>query len=352
MFLVAREQQRQGERPWIVCSPGSPLQARARLAGVPTYPLSSRGEWDLESVRRLRRLIALSAPDVVHAHTSHTHGLAWMAVARGPAVPLVVHRRVDFEPATHPISRLKYRSPHVQAFVAVSEFVAGVLLRAGIEPDRVFVVRSSVPEPPQIAPDRVAGLRRELLGNDGAHPLLLVVGALVDHKGHRYLLEAMPSIRARFPGVRLAIVGDGPLKTTLERQVARTNSASTVRFLGHRHDPVDWIQAADLLVVPSCQEGLNTSILDAQWSRCPVVAAAAGGIPELVSNRTGWLVPPRDPHALATAILDALTRPEERAVRTRNARKTVERISSLPNMVHALGRIYDLAARRFHNSAR
>jgi glycosyltransferase involved in cell wall biosynthesis len=95
-----------------------------------------------------------------------------------------------------------------------------------------------------------------------------------------------------------------------------------VTFLGERGDARQIIGALDLLVLPSLTEGLPNVVLEAFAYKTPVVATAVGGVPELViDGETGWLVPPRDPRALAQAILDALSNPEEARRRAENAYK-------------------------------
>jgi glycosyltransferase involved in cell wall biosynthesis len=118
------------------------------------------------------------------------------------------------------------------------------------------------------------------------------------------------------------VVGEGDQRAHLQERVESLGLPRAVTFLGERGDARQIIGAIDVLILPSLTEGLPNVVLEAFAYKTPVVATAVGGVPELVKDdETGWLVPPRDPHALAQAILDALSNPEEARRRAENAYK-------------------------------
>jgi glycosyltransferase involved in cell wall biosynthesis len=146
---------------------------------------------------------------------------------------------------------------------------------------------------------RSARLRRSLLGR-GGETLLLSVGRVSEEKRLDVLLEAFAQVTAADPAVRLAIAGDGPARGRLERE-----APAGVRFLGEvRGEELARLYAsADLFCFPSTTDTFGQVLLEAGASGLPVVAARAGGAPELVAHRrSGLLVPPDDPHALAEAV--------------------------------------------------
>jgi glycosyltransferase involved in cell wall biosynthesis len=147
---------------------------------------------------------------------------------------------------------------------------------------------------------------------------LLNVAALAEKKGHRFLLEAL----AELPDVTLDIVGGGELRGELERRAATLGVADRVRFLGERpkHEVAELMRAADLFVLPSLAENLPVVLIEAQASGLPAVATAVGGVPELVDDEAGALVPPADPAALATAIRATLARDLDAAALATRAR--------------------------------
>jgi glycosyltransferase involved in cell wall biosynthesis len=289
----------------IMCQPHSVLYQRACKAGLPTMALRMRHELDVVAAWRLGRYLRRHRVDILHMHTPHAHTIGLLASALAPRVRKVVSRRVDFAPLRSWFSRCKYAFPGVH-YVAVSEAVHRVLLQSGIAPQRVQTVYSGVdmrrfahvtPAPPLFP----AGTR-----------LLGTVGHLAGHKGHRYLLEATKYLLQSEPHVGVVIAGTGALRAALEAQAAALGIADRVCFTGFREDILALIQGFEIFVFPSYLEGLGTSILDAMALRKPVVATRVGGIPEVVEDGvTGLLVPPRDPTALAQALLYLLRHPEQ-----------------------------------------
>ncbi len=159
---------------------------------------------------------------------------------------------------------------------------------------------------------------------DEAPGYLLFVGRLRIRKGVEVLLEALR------PGMRLLIAGDGEHRAALERKAAELGPVgitSRVRFLGRcgAGRVRRLLNGAAALVVPSIYEGMPLVVLEAMEAGIPVVASRVSGIPEVVEDgRTGWLVPPEDPHALAAALNEVLERPEEARRRGEEGRRRVD----------------------------
>lgn len=156
---------------------------------------------------------------------------------------------------------------------------------------------------------------------------LLFVGRLRIRKGVEVLLEALRWLGGELPGLRLLIAGDGEHRRALEATSRRLELQEKVRFLGrcgaaqvHR-----LLRDARALVVPSIYEGMPLVVLEAMESGVAVVASAVSGLPEVVEDgRTGWLVPPEDPAALAEALREVWRGPEEARRRGREGRRKLE----------------------------
>jgi glycosyltransferase involved in cell wall biosynthesis len=227
--------------------------------------------------------------------------------------------------------------------------VQQICAEAGLPLDRLPVVHDGVDPLRLQQGERIRG--RTALGLGGQVPLLLTVAKLTDHKGHRFLLDALPAVLWRFPQTVLALAGDGPQMDALRSQARRLKLDRHVRFLGFRQDVPDLMAAADLLVVPSHLEGLCSSVIDAMFVGCPVVATRAGGLPDLLQaaareEDAGWLVPPRDSAALATAVSESLSSPEKRRCVAARAKVRARRHFSAATMVErtisAYGRLQQL----------
>jgi len=322
----------------LACQPGSPLAERAAAAGLDVVEVRMRGEADFLAVLALRRLIRRGAFDIVHLHTAHAHTLGGTAAMLARRGRCVVSRRVDFGVASTRFSGLKYHRGIVR-YIAISEAVREVLIEGGVDARRVAVVHSGIDLArfEGVPPNR---FREEFAVAPDA-PVVGNVAHMADHKGQRYLVAAVPRILEAEPRARVFIVGDGELRDALEAQVAELDIGHAVTFTGFRTDVPQWLDFFDVFVMSSHLEGLCTSVLDALAMRKPVVAAAAGGLPEIVRHEvTGLLVPPREPEPLADAIV-RLLRDRELARRLGEAgRRVVEEEFSAESMVEGTLRVY------------
>ncbi len=181
-------------------------------------------------------------------------------------------------------------------------------------------------------------------------PMILHVARLVEVKGTRYLLRAFAALAPRYGGVELVIIGDGPLRRSLQSLAAALGVRDRVRFLGAlRHTEVlSWMRKATMLVLPSVRtdtgrvEGLGMVLLEAAAAGVPVIGSRIGGIPEcIVDGRTGFLVPERDIGALASRMGELL---DDRAMRRRmgtEGRALVEQRFDVHTQTEALESLYD-----------
>ncbi len=319
VLYLARGLLARGVEQVLLCQKGSVLAVRAQECGLPVWERRLHGEVDLPAMRAIGARLRADAFDLVHLHTSHAHTLGVLGARlagrrrRGDRPATVVSRRVDFSIHKRRLldfARLKYTGGR-DRILCVSEQIRQVLRKDGLPEDLLGVVHSGV-DVARLngAPDRRADYRREFSVPNGA-PLLGTVGHLADHKGQRDLVAAAPAVLARHPQARILVVGAGELLEPLAAQARELGVADRVLFPGFRSDVPSLLAALDVFVFPSHLEGLGTSVLDALALGLPVVATTAGGIPEMIEDGVhGRLVPPRDPDALAAAILELLAQPE------------------------------------------
>ena len=324
---LMRRQRAIGDDPHLAAPKRSALAERAAGEKFAVHPVPMRGTWDLGSVLALARLHRALRPDVVHWHTARAHALGALASLLAPGPARVLSRRVDFPVRRSPGSRLLYALP-IDAILAISGGVREALIGSGVPASRIQVVPSGIDLGPFQTPFDRPGLRRRLGIADG-ELVILNVAALAPHKSQTDLLRAAASARGRRPDLRFWIAGDGPLRAELEAEHRALGLGDGVRFLGFRDDAADLFRAADLFVMSSYLEGLGTSILDAMAAGLAVVATRVGGIPEIVEHQaSGILVPPRDPEALAAAILDLAGDPARRAALGARGRERAREFSA------------------------
>lgn len=281
VFLLATGLRDKGYRTLVVAPTGSPLIRRAEHAGLPTYRLTLRGEWDIRSARELRAVAREWNASIVHAHDARSHSIARIALFGRRKTKLVVTRRVVFPPKQ---VRLKYRYG-IDAFIAISEAVRAVMVRAGVPSRLIEVVHSGVPAP-QVR--RPRNWRKER-GWPTSAVICGVVGAMTQEKG----LDMVGGIARKLPGevfrrTRLVLLGGKGKGGTTVSGVEGFDAG----FVEEIHDAMAGL---DVLWHPSRAEGLGTAVIDAMALGVAPIAFAVGGLPEVIEDgKSGLLVPPGD----------------------------------------------------------
>jgi glycosyltransferase involved in cell wall biosynthesis len=326
-----------GDRHALVCPVGSAIATAAREAADAVYPVPMGGDLDPTLVWRLLRLIRRERADLLHLHSRRGADL-WGALAgRIAGVPVVLSRRVD-NPESGWVARRKYRL--YARVIAISEAIRGVLLSEGVSAERVVCVHSAV-DTERYRPGCEAGRLARELGVSPDARRVGTVAQLIERKGHRVLLQAIPAVLARAPSAQFFFFGAGPLEGELRAEVARRGLSESVVFAGFRPDLDRILPCLDLLVHPARMEGLGVAVLQGAACALPVVACRAGGLPEIVRHgETGLLVPPDDAGALADAMATLLG---DRELATRlggAARERVLREFSIPAMVRGNRQVY------------
>jgi glycosyltransferase involved in cell wall biosynthesis len=257
-----------------------------------------RSALDLRAVRAVRRLIRERQVDLVHTHSSVDSWVGALA-ARSLGVPVVRSRHVSI-----PIPRrraLVYRL--ADRVITSGATVADIVARAGVPRERIAAIHPGVDTTRFHPAVSGAGVRAEL-GLTG--PAIGLVANIRGSKGHDDFLEAGRLIARAEPAARLLIVGDGIGFDDVHRRVRDLGLEQVVTMTGFRRDIPEVLAALDVLVLPSIRsEAASQVIPQALAVGTPVVATDVGGNPEWIRDgETGRLVPPRDPAALAGAVLD------------------------------------------------
>lgn len=290
------------------------------------------------SVRVLRRELTGRSFDVVHAHGYKGTVLAALA-CRGTGLPVVKTEHGAVEPYRG-WKRLKMavydrldravtrRWVHDVAYITDDlrrrKGVTGRSGAAEVIPNGLPLFSAVKPAVPR---------QRETF-------TLGMVGRLSPIKGHGVLLEALEKIPDR-AGLRVLVLGDGPLLPALRADAAQRGLAETIEFLGFQKDPHRWMAALDALVMPSFHEGLPYTLLEAMHLGVPVIASRVGGMGEILEDgRTAALVPPGDAGALAAAISALRGDAARRAALARAAQGEAARRFEIGAMAERYRRLY------------
>jgi glycosyltransferase involved in cell wall biosynthesis len=301
-LLLAREIHKKGYPLEFVVQPNSPLFERAQEANIPVTPINIRSEFDLPAALRMARVMKKKNGVLVHFHDARSLAVGSYAASLAQVPIRIISRRVDFALNKNPLSQRKYKKG-VDSIIAVSQGVKKVLLTSGIDSRVIDVVPDGIDFLPPEDIKKSDYLRKEFSFAPDDY-LVGIVAHLADHKGHKYLVDATKILKDKAPKIKIIIVGEGPLLMDLSRQAKDIHVEDMVFFLGFREDVPKILSSLDLFVLSSYLEGMGSSIMDAMAHKLPVVATNVGGIPEVVlDGKTGLLVPPRRPDALAEAIL-------------------------------------------------
>jgi len=294
-----------GHRAVLVAHREGELFRRAS-EGPDLVPLAPVNEVDLATAWKLSKIIRQWKPEIVHAHDPHAVSMASLALSFGapdPRPTTIASRRVDFHLQSHTFSQWKYRQ--MDGFIAASHAIKDILVADGIPSGRIEVVHDGI-DVEKIQHRPAIDLHAEYWLPHGV-PVIVNVGALVGHKGQKYLIDAMPIVLREVPDAHLVIFGEGDLRAPLEKQIKQLSLGKRALLPGFREDVMSLMKSADLFVMSSVTEGLGSAVLDAMAMGHAVVGTKAGGIPEaVIHEETGLLVEPADPKALAAAIVRML----------------------------------------------
>ena len=263
---------------------------------------------------------------IVHLHFGG-RSVAWLArAATGAKIVRHLHGRILEPRGLNPVY---FSARGAEAVVAVSQAVASRVVGGTA---RVIYAGLTVPPRDPPSPHRL-GQSEIILGT---------AGRLVELKGIEYLLTAAAALRREFPGLRVEIAGSGPHREKIEQAAAQVGLGEQVNFLGWVDDLHPILSRWDVFVMPSLEEGFPIAALDAMTTGLPVVATSVGGIPELiVDGETGWLVPPRDPKALAARLRLLICQPDLRASMGAAGYARVRDHFSASQMTESFAQLYD-----------
>jgi len=294
--------------------------------GVPVWYMGKKRGFDSLVVARVARTLEHFRPQVVHTHTyALRYALPYMLWRRTPAMVHTVHNLAEREIEWYGrwVHRLAFRRGVLP--VAIAREVADSIRRVyGI--DEFPLIPNGIP----VDTFRSPSIDRERWRNkEGFAPteiLFVCVAWLRPQKNPVLLLESFRRGPASDPRAHLLLVGTGALRSKLERQIGASGLQERVHLLGKRADVPEILNAADVFVLSSDYEGNPLSVMEAMASGKPMICTAVGGVPELVENGCGLLVPPQDAQALSRAMSYVLESPKARKSMGRAlARRAVER---------------------------
>lgn len=323
-----------GSEVWLLAPDDAELRTRAEAAGISTAPFNdAKWRYPFEAVRLacwLRRI----KPDVLNTHSSRDGWLVGLA-GRLARVPLIVRtRHVDVGYSNPRISRHAFTT-FADLVLTTSDRITAHLRETFQLPDERVV---TMPTGIDLSRFTSVGERADL----GPAPVVGMLSVLRSWKGHRLFLEAVRLlVRDGFP-CRFVIVGEGPGRAGILKMRDEFGLKDRLELLGHREDVPEILRGMKLLVIPStAHEGVPQVGLQALACETPVIGSDVGGIPQIIRpGETGRLFPSGDAAALAAAIQETISHPEQTRAMTERGRVMVESRHSLDSMLDKLDALY------------
>jgi glycosyltransferase involved in cell wall biosynthesis len=328
---------RHGVESLLACPQGSDIGLAAKALGIRVHELPMRGDLDLPLIWRLSRLMRKERPDLVHLHSRRGADILGGLAARLAGTRVVVSRRVD-NPESPFVVKWKYRL--FDRVITISQGIAEVLLSEGLPAEKLVCVRSAVDvEAYQSACEDPSF--RQTFDLKETDLVAAMVAQLIPRKGHRVMLQAMLRLRETCPELKLLIFGRGPLHAELAQSIQEMGLQDRVNLVGFYEDLPSILPCFDLLAHPALMEGLGIALLQAASAGLPVVAVAAGGMPEAVEDGiTGRLVEAGNVDELVAALEQLLADRELRHRMGQAGREKMRREFSVETMVEGNLRVY------------
>lgn len=326
---------------------GGPGVERLREIGVRPQHVPVRSFLQRSDRILVREHLRAVAPDLLHTHLGYADVLGGIG-ARAAGIPSVsTLHATDWEGTLRLRARFRVaalaRRRCATRIIAVSDAARRSYLDTGWDrPEHVVTVHNGIVD--AASPGAGAVVRREI----GIAPDELVLGmvsVLRGWKGHEAAAAAVQRLTARFPRLRLLIIGDGPKRAELEQALAGLGDRAL--FAGYRDDVIDVLDAVDVLVHPSSIDAFPTALLEAMAAGVPTVATAVGGIPEaVIDGETGILIAaPATPQDLVAALEPLLCDPQLRLRMGARGRQRFEREFRVDRWIERLLPIYESALR-------
>jgi glycosyltransferase involved in cell wall biosynthesis len=330
----------------VVCSfKGGPLADEIRGAGIKVYVLNKSGRFDLMFPGRLLNIIKQERVNIIHAHTFSPNFWGCL-LGRLCGVPVIITTE-------HNICSVKkiwqlYVDRILAGFsnkiVAVSEQVRqSHIKQEKINPAKIITIYNGIDKADKrkTLDDSEVLQKQKELGLRPHIPTVIKVARLHPQKGHKYLLEAIKLITDVQPEIQFLIVGDGSLRKELEELSKRLRVDRYVVFTGFRSEIFDLLQIADIAVWSSVQEGFPITLLEAMAAGKPVIVTDVGGNSEAVkSGITGFIIPPKNPQALAESVLRVINDRKLLTEMGENARKHFLQNFTVDRMVDNTEELY------------
>lgn len=336
--------------PIIAAQPCGQLEDMAQKNRVRFFPLDMSRQVNLKTINKISKIINDSKINIVHSMGSRADFFARIASRKIPSVRVIntiamLVEGYDVNLLRKTIYKFadRYSSKFVSHYITVSKALKQKLIQERkIPEEKISVIYNGV-ELDRYNPGRFKSNKlRESIGIEDDCIIVGAIGRLVYQKGFQYLIEAAKKLHQKNYKIRFVIVGQGPENYKL-RQMAESSGISKIcTFTGQRFDIPQLLSDFDVFALPSVLEGLPRVVIEAMAMEKPIVASDIDGVrEELIPDRTGLIVPPRDSEALSDAIAYLINNKDRASQLGREARKSATIRFDLKRTVSSVESLYE-----------
>lgn len=315
------------------------------------FTLNLSNRFNPTIISKLTKIMKTEKIQIIHSQGARADFFARIS-AKLSKVPLVISTiampvegfNVNWMKKTIYIALDRFTEKFVHKFIVVSEVLRERLIKIHkIAPEKVIVIPNGV-EIEEYNPDRIDSFKiRNELSLDNNTCIIGAIGRLVWQKGLEYFIESAKFVLEVFSNAKFLIVGEGELKNKLENLAKQLKLDNNILFLGFRKDISEILGNLDIFVLPSIREGMPIIILEAMAMAKPIVASNIEGVREqIINDKTGVLVPAKNPKALAEAIISLIKDKEKAKNIGNNAREIVKEKFIVEKMVKEHEKLYQM----------
>lgn len=327
---------KRGARVIILCQPESRLNKRALAGGIEVRTCRMKKSYDILAINYILKLTKNADIDIISTHSGRDSLLAGIAGRLSRKKPIIVRTRHLALPIT---SRFTY-SLLAHKVVTVSEYVKQSLIGNGIASEKISAIPTGI-DTDKFNPDKVNDSLRQELGLQKDVPIIGTIAILRRKKGHHIILDAIPLVLKEIPEAVFVFAGDGPQRENILSAIKASGLSGKVFLLGLRKDIPEILKSINVFALPTLQEALGTSFIEAMAMDKPVIGADVGGVSEVIKDGVnGYLVEPDNPHALAEAIIKILNDREAARSMGMAGRKIVEKDYTVEKMCERMYALY------------
>ena len=319
------------------------LADNANTMGIKTLFLPTKGKFDWSAIIEMRNIFDKHNIDIVHSHdfksdlyallASYGKNIKRISTAHGSTRDSVI-KRIYLEFDEHVIYRKMDR------IVAVSESVAADLKKKGLKASKICIIQNGF-DVQLLKQVYKTNNNLKCLSIDSDKTVFSIVGRLFPDKGHRFFLRALARVIRDYPKVHVLIIGDGPDRETISKQIEALRLNNFVTLCGVVNNMQEVYERIDCIVISSITEGLPYVLLEAAANRVPVLATAVGDIPQLIEDgKTGYLVEPGNIAEIEDRLIRFLKREDNIKKMTDNCYKVFKKKFSADRMVAETENLY------------